>query len=164
MLFLCVVIIFVTSYLVLSFQAYTTVVVQLMALLWFHALCRWLLRRFGTTYFLHLQGDWHHLESFTLNMETTPPKRRNSRLQAGAETQKRTINVEISLNNNHKHNYVFMTVVHTYFYIVTYKSFMSRMMTLLYLLIWILFSPCAISCEFLVVFWSYLTKTKQMKR
>jgi hypothetical protein len=118
MLFLCVVIIFVTSYLVLSFQAYTTVVVQLMALLWFHALCRWLLRRFGTTYFLHLQGDWHHLESFTLNMETTPPKRRNSRLQAGAETQKRTINVEISLNNNHKHNYVFMTVVHTYFYIV----------------------------------------------
>jgi hypothetical protein len=48
----------------------------------------------------------------------TPPKRRNSRLQAGAETQKRTVNVEISVNNNHKHNNAFKTVVHTYFYIV----------------------------------------------
>ena len=47
---------------------------------------------------------------------------------------------------------------------LTCKSFMPKMMILLYLLAWILFISCVISCEFMVVFWSSLTKTKQMKR
>jgi hypothetical protein len=35
---------------------------------------------------------------------------------------------------------------------LTYKSFISNVMILLFSLIWTLFSSCAISCEFLVVY------------